>query len=157
MSANTPTNNDDIIDSRDVIARIEELQELKDAYDEAQAAVAALDDREDEVTDEEREEAQDALDAAAVYWEEDDEQAEYKALTELAEEAEGYAADWHHGETLIRETYFKTYAQQLAEDTGAIKDDSSWPNRCIDWEQAADELEQDYTHVDFDGVTYLIR
>lgn len=85
-----------------------------------------------------------------------DEATEYKALKELEEQAEGYS-DWQYGAQLIRESYFKDYAQQLAEDIGAVNADATWPNNCIDWDQAARELEVDYTQVDFDGVTYLIR
>jgi hypothetical protein len=46
---------------------------------------------------------------------------------------------------------------QLAEDIGAINGDATWPNNCIDWDQAAKELRMDYTAVDFDGITYWIR
>lgn len=115
------SNSDDVIDSRDVIERIEEL-----------AAIEATD-----VTDEELE--------------------EYRALVALAAEAKDYAADWEHGETLIRDSYFVKYAQELAEDIGAINTDAGWPNTCIDWERAAWELRMDYTSVEFDGVTYWVR
>lgn len=40
---------------------------------------------------------------------------------------------------------------------GAINADASWPNNCIDWGRAAEELKVDYFEVDYDGVTYLIR
>lgn len=85
-----------------------------------------------------------------------DEANEYRVLKNLEEQAED-CGDWKYGAQLIRETYFKDYAQQLAEDIGAVNADATWPNNCIDWEQAARELEVDYTQVDFDGVTYLIR
>lgn len=78
------------------------------------------------------------------------------ALEELAEEAEG-TPDWQYGETLIRESYFTEYAQQLAEDIGAIGEDNQWPLHCIDWERAARELQQDYFSVEFNGVTYFVR
>ncbi len=87
----------------------------------------------------------------------DEDKAELKALKELAEEAEGYCGDWKYGATLIRDSYFEEYAEQLAEDIGAIQKGASWPNTCIDWEKAADELKQDYTCVDFDGVDYWVR
>jgi hypothetical protein len=112
------TNAEDIIDSRDVIARIEYL------------------------------ESEDELDG----WDQD----ELNALKELQLEAEQYSPDWVYGSTLIRDSYFKDYAQELAEDIGSI-DREGWPYTCIDWEQAADELKQDYTQVDFDGVSYWIR
>ena len=82
---------------------------------------------------------------------------ELKELTELAKEAGGYAPDWPHGEVLIRYSYFKEYAMQLADDIGAINGDASWPNTCIDWDQAARELKMDYTTIDWGGVEYLIR
>lgn len=82
---------------------------------------------------------------------------ELASLQALAKEAEGYAADWKHGEALIRDSYFKAYAMELAEDCGMIKPDAQWPNSCIDWDQAARELQMDYTSVEFDGVTYWVR
>src|SRR5436190_22172816 len=123
MTTTTISKYDDLIDSRDVIARIEELEAARDAGEF--------------VSDEETRELQ--------------------ALRDLAADAEGYAADWRHGETLIRDSYFVTYAQELAEDIGAIPKDVSWPCSCIDWEQATRELKMDYTAVEFDRVTYWIR
>ena len=79
------------------------------------------------------------------------------AMGALAEQAEGYAADWQYGEQLIRDSYFKDYAMELAEDIGAVDANASWPNTCIDWDQAARELQMDYTSVEFAGVTYWIR
>lgn len=89
-------------------------------------------------------------------WDESAEAEELNALKALAEEGGG-SPDWGHGEALIRDSYFERYAQELAEDCGMLKDTDSWPNRCIDWEKAADELKQDYFSVDFDGVDYWIR
>ena len=37
------------------------------------------------------------------------------------------------------------------------RSESLWPYSCIDWEQAAEELQQDYMSVEFDGVTYWMR
>lgn len=60
--------------------------------------------------------------------------------------------------TLIRDSYFMEYAQQLAEDIGLISDTATgWPYTCIDWQRAADELQMDYTCVDFAGVHYWYR
>lgn len=118
-TTNEITNVKDIIDSRDVIARIEDLQET------------------DNLDDEEKE--------------------ELKTLLSLAKEAEGCAPDWLYGEALIRDSYFTEYAQQLAEDCGMVSEDAKWPNNHLDWDAAAEELQQDYASVDFDGVTYWIR
>jgi hypothetical protein len=45
----------------------------------------------------------------------------------------------------------------LADDLGVIDKYACWPVYCIDWEEAADMLNEDYLSVDFDGVTYWIR
>ena len=113
-----PHNGMDIIDSRDVIARIEELE--------------ADEDRDEPDTE------------------------ELEALKELADEADG-SPDWRYGETLIRDSYFKEYAQELADDIGAIDRSATWPANCIDWDEASTMLQQDYFSVDFDGVDYWIR
>lgn len=124
-----PCNSYDIIDSRDVIEAIEALEsELED-----EPGHLLTSDEADEL------------------------RAELDALKSLADEASGYAADWEYGETLIRDSYFETYAQELADDIGAVDANAPWPMSCIDWEQAARELQQDYTCVSFDGVDYWIR
>lgn len=62
-----------------------------------------------------------------------------------------------YGVALIPEDDFEEYAQQLAEDVGAINEDASWPARHINWKAAAQELRQDYQIVTFDGDDYLYR
>ena len=121
-----------IIDSRDVIARIEELSELEAA---ATAVEAAQEDR-------------DAFDEALAD--------ELRTLREFAEEA-SLSPDWGYGEALVHEDAFEDYARELAEDCGMIASDLSWPNNCIDWDEAARQLRQDYFEVELDGETYLIR
>ncbi len=116
-------NTEDVIDSRQVIARIDHLSERE-------------------------EDADSPLD--------DDEREELAKLRKLASQCEGYG-DWEHGEALIRESYFETYSQELADDLGLTKGDANWPYTCIDWKQAARELRMDYTEVDFDGVSYFMR
>jgi len=143
MNRREISNNEDVIDSRDVIARIEELEGERECLVEDLTEQANTPD------------AQSAVDALSEWDEENG--AELKALKSLADEAAGYASDWQYGETLIRDSYFEDYAQQLAEDIGAIDKAASWPNTCIDWKQAARELQQDYTQVDFDGVAYWVR
>jgi len=117
----TPTNTDNIIDSRDIIERIEELET--------------------------------ELEGGPL---EDDDTPELDALKALASEGSDHSPDWPHGTTLIRDAYFQEYAQDLAEDCGMIPHGISWPITCIDWEQAARELQYDYTPIDFDGVTYWV-
>lgn len=130
------SNSDDIIDSRDVINRIEELEEARNDFVEDDGGLLAGD-----------------------RWREaePDDYNELISLRALAEEAEPYCPDWEYGEALIRDSYFQEYAEQLADDIGAIDADAGWPVRCIDWAQAAAELQVDYTPVEFDGVTYWVR
>ena len=130
MIATNIYNMDDLIDIRDVIKRFEEIEEDRD-------------------------------DDQAVSM---DEIAELATLTALLEDCKGYGGDeqWRgdwYPVTLIRDTYFQDYAEQLAEDIGAIdpRQTYGWPLNCIDWEQAARELQMDYTSVEIDGVTYWTR
>lgn len=142
------SNSEDVIDSRDVIARIDDLES------ERQDLVAAIDNAKADVEDDDSPVRSAETDLEV--W--DDENGdELKALKALAEEVEGYAEDWNYGASLVRDSYFVEYAQQLADDIGAINKDARWPNDCIDWDKAAGELQQDYTSVDFDGVTYWVR
>jgi len=142
------------IDSRDVIARIEELEgEYTDVDEALKEAVSALDE------DPENEElvSQEELCRTNMSEWEDEYLEELTALRALSEEAEGYVDDWKHGAALIRDTYFTEYARELAEDIGAINGNMDWPLRHIDWESAAEELKQDYTTVSFGSVDYYVR
>lgn len=85
--------------------------------------------------------------------EEDEEQ----ELVELREVESVGIADWQYGETLIREDYFTEYAQELAEDIGAVPSEYTWPMSHIDWDAAAQALQQDYTTVELNGSTYYVR
>lgn len=144
------SNTDDIIDSRDVLARIEELESEREALVDAFTESAI----EDNETDAAMILAARHAQAALAEWDSSDEGKELSSLRAFADEGNG---EWKHGETLVRESYFKEYAQELADDIGAIPKDATWPMTCIDWDQAARELRYDYTGADFDGVTYYYR
>jgi|SRR5687768_18306140 len=127
MATEQISNSDDVIDSRDVLERIEELSHL---------------------------EADESL--------EGDESEEYIALLKLQEEAEQYADDWLYGAQLIRDDYFTTHIEELINDCYEMPKEfksGEWPYRhiTIDYEAAAEEAKQDYTSVEFDGVTYWVR
>jgi hypothetical protein len=120
------SNSDDVIDSRDVIARIEELEAIEGIEEQ----IGAL--------------------------EQSEEATELIALRELQIEAEDYAPDWQYGATLIRDSYFVEYAEELCKDIGEIPSDFPWYIE-IDWEKTAKHIQVDYTSVEFDGVTYWVR
>ena len=151
------SNLDAVIDSRDVIARIEELEaereSLAEAYEEAKEANITCDNEEDE---QDTIEARDEAAANLAEWNVSEDAEEFRVLKALADEASA-SPDWTYGETLIRESYFQDYAEQLADDCGMVPNDLRWPCTCIDWAQAARELAYNYFHVEFNGVTYLIR
>lgn len=152
---------DDIIDSRDVIKRIEQLKDeremLLDELTESQNCVhhhhndTIPENIADYVEGREFLRCQEEL----TEWD-DENQEELKSLESLADDASG-SPDWEHGEMLIRDSYFKDYAQEIAEDCGMIPKNNAWPCTCIDWDQAAEELKMDYFSVEFDGVDYWIR
>lgn len=115
------SNTDDMIDSRDVIARIGELT------DELETARA---DQGGETESFEEWLAAVLRDSAEPFH---DEARELASLKTLADEASGYAADWQYGEVLVRDSYFKDYAMELAEELARDEArDRSWPNTCID-------------------------
>jgi hypothetical protein len=149
------TNDEDIIDSRTVIARIEELTELE----ESERRIEELTELETSpgVSSDEAAELATLREQAEQYGVglDEDQAEELRMLRELASEAEGYS-DWIHGAGLIRDSYFEEYAETLADDIGAIDSNAGWPLNHIDWKAAAEELQQDYTSVEFGDVTYWV-
>lgn len=153
MTYDSPTNRDDLIDVRGVIERFEELEtELtlrfgddKDELPEASAVDAWI----ETIAANDEHEAQ-------------DDAREFKLLRDFLNDMKGYGGDhqWKgdwYPVTLIRDSYFENYAREYADDIGATQRDMSWPYSCIDWKQAARELQMDYTSCEFDGVTYWYR
>ena len=127
-------NSSDVIDSRTVIERIEEIQSEIEGY-----------------ADDQGPDLQPLEDAKA----------ELAILEKLAEEAGG-SPDWIHGETLIRESYFTDYIRELIHDCYSFpkefeSGDWPWRHMTLDYEAAAEEAKADYIEADYDGITYLIR
>lgn len=144
MNTETPTErievdlSADYIDVRDIIARVEQLEPLR------QSGPVDLGNNEDNDTD------QDSLFAELASLE--------SILSDLA--GNGGNEKWRdvwYPVSLIRESYFETYAQELAEDIGSVDRNAQWPHAYIDWAAAADALLMDYTSAEIDGVTYYYR
>lgn len=172
---------EDVFDSRDVVALIEELESELPAPDNADSREdppkdaphgysvewvgSDANDPEYRWTNPAGKESKELFRTRAEAWADatkvakDDGWEEDRAflLDLLKLQDDQGAADWFHGETFIRESHFKDYAQQFAEDIGRIPDDAKWPCNCIDWEQAARELRMDYSSVDIAGVTFYYR
>jgi hypothetical protein len=133
---------EDTLDSCEILERIEELDAL-------------IEEERDKLPEFRKQEA--ILLALSL-----EEHAEYDALKKLADDAAS-CPDWAYGETLIRESYFEEYIEQLIDDcypeVSKALSSGEWPMRHLklDIEDAANEAKADYIEVDFNGSTYLIR
>ena len=159
------TGNEDVLDSRDIIERLDELQNELDALEaEEITAQEALDDwiepeELDRLDDFKHQKLTEALAIAQLKiteWQEEYCE-EYTALKALDDDGSSYAPDWSYGEQLIANDYFETYARELASDIGAINPDLGWPLNHIDWDAAADDLKLGYSSSNFLGTTYFYR
>jgi antirestriction protein len=146
----------DILDVRNIIARVEELEsELQDAMDANEEGhnletlaeyVGAI-----------RQDCGPAHAHRLI-----NEAEELTALRAFLEELAGFdggdekwRGDWYPV-TLIRESYFVDYVQELLEDCGDIP--KNLPHYIhIDWERTARDVRVDYSCADFHGVTYWFR
>jgi hypothetical protein len=154
LTMNAIDNKQDVLDSRDLIALYAKLAEKRDdlqtAVDDAKDALENATDKLDAAAD------LDAAQNAFHDWERDDRD-ELESLMEFCNDGEEYCSSWRYGSVLIRDSYFEDYARYLAEDLQTVSNDVSWPGNCIDWEQAARELQQGYTSLEWSGVIYWIR
>lgn len=137
-------NSQDILDSRDIIARIEELEEYRnDLFEEKGWTVGEI---------------QPTENGDWLEWVHSEECTELSLLLDLQDELEGYCDDWRYGVTLIRDSYWPDYAEELCKDLGYLQNDlPDFIKDNIDWEKVAEDLQVDYTSADFDGVTYWAR
>lgn len=152
---------DDTIDTREIIARIEELEAereaLTDHVEECQAAYEHHDGDDTKSTPE-----WDDLKAARAQlreWNQGEDAEELAQLVALMEELKGYGGDeqWRgdwYPLTLIRDSYFEQYMDDLIADIGDIpRDLPAYVRIELDYTM----LQQDYSSVDIDGVDYWYR
>ena len=140
-----------IIDTRDLNKRLEELESELEGLQEA------VNDAEEELEECEEGEHHEpfmALNEATAELEDwqDENQEELEELRTLRDEI----PEWRYGEALINDDYFVEYAQDLAEDLGMDRN-QPWPYSCIDWDAAADALKTDYSSCEYQGETYWFR
>ncbi len=157
-----------IIDTRDLHERYEELEELKSAHDYAKEN---LDDAKQELeeylknhesnTEPSPEEVELRANVEAAEAELSDAQDELSSedldeFEELDNLKDEIGSEWYHGCILIPEEDFVEYCQELCEDIGDIP--KNIPSYIvIDWDATADNLRQDYSEVEYQGQTYLYR
>lgn len=137
---------DQVIDSRDIISRIEELQEEREALE--------FDEDQEFESESAKRAAEFCTDLDLTEWDRIN-GAELAELLALQDECEGYS-DWRHGETLIRHDCWEEYVKELLEDCGDIPE--NLPHYIeIDWETTAENIAQDYSVVSFGNTDYYIR
>ncbi len=151
--------NGDVIDVRDVIERFEELEkELQSKHAEGEF-MSDFDDWIANSRDNSRP-IYDVFGIDGLEVERDIE--EFYKLRSLLDALnnsgsdEQWRGDWYPL-TLICDNYFENYARELANDIGAIDGSAKWPNNCIDWKRAANELQSDYFSVEIGDITYWSR
>lgn len=119
----------DVIDVRDIIARVEELETI----------------------------IGDSLDAESVQMAMSEHQDFTALLGELA--GNGGDVQWHgdwYPVTLVRDFYFTDYARELLEDCGDIP--RNLPHYiAIDWDATARNIRVDYQPIEINGSTYWYR
>jgi len=135
----------------DLAERLEELQQdffkWKDSLTEAQISQFKQAYATDELSEEEY----------MWQWGDEKDTGDAEELSNLTDLREELGCVFDDGTELISEDGFVEYAEQLAEDIGAISKNSNWPCNHIDWKRAAEDLKCDYSTVDFDGETYYYR
>jgi len=133
--ANTISNTDNIIDLRDVIARVEELRDERDASDIPANEYGGPNDT----------------------W--SDEREELSQLESFLDECKGNGGDeqWNgdwYPVTAIHDDYFESAMDELLEDIGDLpKNLPCYLTITVDY----DALKMDYTSVEFYGETYWVR
>ena len=152
---------DDTINSEDITQRLEELSEEQsdlagDITSWQDAVAQAANEDELNAADEELARAEHRL----ASWEKENLD-ELQALKAICKQGEGYG-DWSYGDTLILESYFTKYIEELIDDCYPMPEglkSGAWPYRhmTMDYEAAAEEAKQDYVEIDHDGTTYYFR
>jgi hypothetical protein len=78
-------------------------------------------------------------------------------LNMINEVVETVGSEAEYGVALIPTDDFRNYAEDFADEIGAVDSEANWPNNYIDWDRAADALSQDYSTVEFEGTYYYYR
>ena len=77
-------------------------------------------------------------------------------IKELREVKEELGIAWDNGVYLVEENDFKEFAEEFAKGLYGFNS-NDWPFRCINWDEAAGELESDYSIIEIDDATYYYQ
>lgn len=88
-----------------------------------------------------------------------DDMRDLDTLRALASKGEEYAEDWEYGATLIHADHFVDYVKEFVSETDGetLENMPEFLRDAIDWEVVAETLMDDYTELDYEGVTYYTR
>lgn len=141
------------LDIDDLNDRLSELEDLEGEYESAKEAYDECASGDSEELDELRAK----LDTAESNFS-SPEKEELEKLRGLADEigTHGGKIDVDNG-PFIHSDDFEDYARVLAEDIDGSKAFDHWPFTCIDWKQAAEDLQSDYSVITWNGDDYLYR
>ena len=162
---NEPKPTDDIIDSRDLLKLLNEKESDAEAlFDQwldeiVEAERESRLERDQPFTTEDEEKfREEQIDFDNwVKDSEDSDAEEFRALKAFCKEIDSMSGEsLRDGITIIAEHYFEAYAEELAEDVCDMKNARNWPFNHINWEDAADELKNDYSSVEWDGNEFWI-
>ncbi len=134
---NAIDNTHNYLDVRDIIARVEGLRALRQPGPVDTGNPDDADRSQDDLFD------------------------ELKTLESLLSDLEGNGGDeqwdgaWYPG-SLIRDSYFTEAMKELVSDIGDLPREVP-AYLVIDWEATANNLQTDYSSVDYEGVTYWYR
>lgn len=142
----------------DLLTATFDLRDVLDRFEEIESDIESAHEAEQEAIDDTQPFDQWIAEYTARDTDLDDLIEEYRTIRAFLDEVRGNGGDhqWRGGwypVHFIEDGYFETYAQELAEDIVS----PGWPHSCIDWEQAARELQQDYTAIDIGEQTYWYR
>ena len=142
MSNITSFASDDIFDSRDVEARIEELEQSFDAWMKSGDPNAT-------------EYNTDDYDSSRDYWVQNtDEGEEFETLKEFKDAV--YYSQWEDGMKFIAEHHFEDDCREYVLENGEI-DRSSDLVDYIDWKRLANNMRWEFKNVELEGETFLYR
>lgn len=135
----TPRPGDELVDSGDVISRLNELHAVLQLQEDAAEIVAWMDQYE----------------------------AEYLSLQSVNSQASLYGS-WGHGETLVRRDVWPQYYARMQSSAVSPRPvlvdwlatfklpGGGETQVAVDWDASADVAAEDYAEVDFGGVAYLL-
>ncbi|MCR4331055.1 MAG: hypothetical protein NUV49_04230 [Patescibacteria group bacterium] len=141
---------EDVFDSRDVDARIEELEaEEERINDENEEKKQEIEEHNAELEEGEEPEEFEAEEM------DEGEKEELRILREFKDDCG--SREWKYGLAFINDDYFTEYAEETAYDIGAVDRNANWPVMFIDWDAAAEALKQDYLTIELEGNTFYYR